>query len=607
MHKSKKTKKFVETLTKAGIIHLIIIGQIILSQPSGFASWSVEARKFHISAHGQNSCQDCHEDIADKDLHPDPGDVNRKLKDFFTMVTCLSCHDEVTDNLDEGVHGTKKVKDRKKYEYCLGCHQPHYQHRLGENQMGKFDLNRPRHEQCGACHEPRTSLPPPSDEDKACLACHCSVEPKDPKAKEKVARLCFHCHGLAGTRAQKITAKVVPLIQDREYQATPHAGVVCTTCHQDSAQFIHADQKLGDCGKCHLPHDEKVARDAHLWVTCGACHLDGIEPIRQSESKMVLWKRERKLGEPSRIHYMIREDDEAACQRCHAKGNQIGAVSMILPAKSILCMPCHAATFSVGDTITIIALIVFLAGLIMSFSVWLTGSLPGGSPVSPLYKASKLLWNAIRTIFSLKILLIIKAIFLDVLFQRRLYRQSKTRWLIHGLIFLPFVFRFSWGLVGLIASLWKPEWTPVWAMLDKNHPTTMFLFDLTGIMVLLGVSFAFIRGFRTRPNQLPGLPKQDYLALSLIVGIVVIGFVLEGIRIAMTGAPGNAQFAFVGYWISLLFSNPSGLTGVYGYIWYIHAILAGAFVAYLPFSKLFHIIMGPVVLAMNAVSERGHG
>jgi nitrate reductase gamma subunit len=48
------------------------------------------------------------------------------------------------------------------------------------------------------------------------------------------------------------------------------------------------------------------------------------------------------------------------------------------------------------------------------------------------------------------------------------------------------------------------------------------------------------------------------------------------------------------------------LTQSYGYIWYIHAILTGIFVAYLPFSRMFHIIMGPIVLAMHAVSEHEH-
>ena len=144
-------------------------------------------------------------------------------------------------------------------------------------------------------------------------------------------------------------------------------------------------------------------------------------------------------------------------------------------------------------------------------------------------------------------------------------------------------------------------------MLDKNHPITAFLFDLTGIMVISGVILALLRGLRNRSGQIATLPRQDGVALGLIAGIVVIGFILEGIRIAMTGWPGNAEYAVIGFAISRLFSDPTGLTGVYGYIWYVHAILTGAFFAYLPFSRLLHIIMAPVVLGMNAISEQGHG
>jgi len=439
------------------------------------------------------------------------------------------------------------------------------------------------------------------------MKCHGSVDPGEPQRTERIAELCFHCHGQTDTKAQEVTEKVVALINKNEYQSSPHAVVACTVCHPQSAQFSHADQTLGDCLQCHLPHEESVAHDAHTGVTCGACHLEEIKPVRDPESKNVLWDRGRQLGGPLRVHDMVRGDEEAACRRCHFRGNQVGAASMILPAKSILCMPCHAATFSAGDTTTTLALIVFLAGLVLGLSVVLSGSFPGRGDVNTFNKVIKLLVKVVRTFFSRKLLLIIKAMVLDVLLQRRLYRQSRKRWLIHSLIFLPFVFRFFWGLFALNASLWKPEWSSVWAMLDKNHPITAVLFDLTGIMVIVGVILAFIRGGLQRSSQVPGLPRQDRLALSLIAGIVVIGFVLEGIRIAMTGFPGNAEYAVIGFGISRLFSDPAGLTEVYGYVWYLHAILTGAFFAYLPFSRLLHIIMAPVVLAMNAISEQDQG
>jgi nitrate reductase gamma subunit len=122
-------------------------------------------------------------------------------------------------------------------------------------------------------------------------------------------------------------------------------------------------------------------------------------------------------------------------------------------------------------------------------------------------------------------------------------------------------------------------------------------------MIILGVVLAFIRGRVRRADQAPGQPRQDLLALALIAGIVVVGFVLEGMRIAMTGYPDGSAYAFLGYALSQVFKGASGLTGVYGYLWYVHAILTGAFVAYLPFSRLAHIITAPFVLAVNAAME----
>jgi hypothetical protein len=73
-------------------------------------------------------------------------------------------------------------------------------------------------------------------------------------------------------------------------------------------------------------------------------------------------------------------------------------------------------------------------------------------------------------------------------------------------------------------------------------------------------------------------------------------------RIALTGYPDGAGYAFLGYGIGHLFSLPRGLTEVYGFTWYIHAVLTGVFIAYIPFSRLLHVIIAPIVLPMQAVS-----
>jgi nitrate reductase gamma subunit len=68
---------------------------------------------------------------------------------------------------------------------------------------------------------------------------------------------------------------------------------------------------------------------------------------------------------------------------------------------------------------------------------------------------------------------------------------------------------------------------------------------------------------------------------------------------AMTGS--GTGLAFVGFGIAKLVSGHPGLTEAYGYGWYLHAILAGAMVAYLPFSRLRHVIFAPVLLAWEAL------
>jgi nitrate reductase gamma subunit len=567
------------------------------------ASWLIDAAKYHVSAHGQNSCLDCHSDIPEREIHPDPLHVNRSLGDFFEADNCLACHDEVFKNLEAGVHGSQNIEDRTTYEHCIDCHNPHYQARLGEGQ-GRVDSSLPLYNQCGVCHKEKTSLPEFANEDEACMTCHGSLDLQDDADKQRLSQLCFHCHGQGETQAKQITEDIKPLINIHEYQSVPHAGVACTICHPQAVSFGHGDQRQGECSQCHLPHDEKVAHDAHIAVACEACHLDGVEPVRDPDSKAILWNITYEKGESSKIHHMRIVEDENRCERCHFKGNNVGAVSMILPAKSILCMPCHAGTFSVGDPVTIIALILFLTGIVTGLLYWFSGSVDGDKNAHFITKLITIIHSLIKNIFSSRILVIIQALALDVFLQRRLFIQSFGRWLIHSLIFFPFLFRFAWGLLALVGSVWKPEWHVVWPMLNKNSPATAFLFDLTGFMIAIGVVLAFFRGRYSEKHKVSGLPRHDNLALGLIFAIIVVGFILEGMRISMTGIPPDAGYSFVGYIISRMFSSSTTLSSLYGYLWYVHAICTGIFIAYLPFSRLMHVILSPIVLSMNAI--QGH-
>ena len=85
----------------------------------------------------------------------------------------------------------------------------------------------------------------------------------------------------------------------------------------------------------------------------------------------------------------------------------------------------------------------------------------------------------------------------------------------------------------------------------------------------------------------------------------MVGFIVEGARILTTGLEfGLAAFSFVGYLVSLVLGLvPVDWGVVYGWLWYIHAGLVAALVAYLPFSKFIHVLIGPIVAAFNSALE----
>lgn len=572
-----------------GILFLLMLGSL---SGESLAGWLIEDEQFHTSVHGQLSCRECHADVFQRGRHPDPDAVNKSLSDFFNPDKCRDCHEDVMDDIDQaGSHAGMDATALGTFENCIACHDPHYQ-MSSYADVTPDDLEQAKGQKCALCHAMQSDLPKMLLEDQACMACHREPLAEDPAAATKINKVCFHCHGAQSLMNVQHHAGQ-PFINIDDYRATPHAEVSCTACHPGAAAYEHADQPVGDCTHCHVRHQEKSTHDAHILVSCEACHLWEVQPQKDLDSGRVLWNRQKDPSGFSRVHFMPKLRHDASCMRCHFNGNAIGAAAMALPAKSIICMPCHTATFSMGDITTILSLVVCVIGILGIGSVWFSGSSRSDNRNAKTQKA----------VSGGRIRRTIKALLLDGLLQRRLFRVSRKRWLLHALVFYPFMFRFVWGLIALLLSMWRPEDELVWHMIDKNHPLTAFLFDLSGLVVIVGVGSMVLRRVMSDPEKRPiGLPPTDWTAFGLLGSIILVGFILEGMRMAMTIPPAGASWAFVG---SLISHSMTGfdLTGIYGYVWYLHAILTGAFVAYLPFSRMLHMIMAPIVLAMNAAAH----
>ena len=332
---------------------VLMVTLLFIFVPRGQAGWRFDANRFASSVHGQTGCLDCHSELADIPRHPDPAKVNMKAASFFNPETCYSCHDDIEEKLADGRHGRQQVQDPLSFSDCTTCHDPH-----GE----------------GAAEElPSAAITDLSEGDLKCLKCHGKLPIGATRQVVQTHDLCFTCHTKT---AEEPTSAV--LIDREAYSHTPHAKLDCLVCHPGADAFGHDQQPLGDCRQCHTLHKESVTHDVHADVSCQACHLNAVSVLKDQRSGTITWQGTTATGAVSGLH-MMRKPECESCTRCHYEGTPVGASEMVLPAKGVFCMPCHAATVSVGDAITAISLLMFLLGTAALSSLYFSGFLQEGS------------------------------------------------------------------------------------------------------------------------------------------------------------------------------------------------------------------------------------
>jgi len=117
--------------------------------------------------------------------------------------------------------------------------------------------------------------------------------------------------------------------------------------------------------------------------------------------------------------------------------------------------------------------------------------------------------------------------------------------------------------------------------------------DAFGLVAIAGLLIAIFRRAIIRPPNLPG-SRDDVFIYSTLIVILITGYIMEGIRLAVDNPPWGA-WSFVGYQVSLLllvFSDKE-LVSIYPTLWWFHALLAFTAFATIPYTKLFHLITSP--------------
>jgi cytochrome b subunit of formate dehydrogenase len=440
-------------------------------------------------------------------------------------------------------------------------------------------------------------------EKKLCWRCHRQPNLNSNEGITTSILLCMDCHGKKEID-KKVDGKSVSLyIDERAYGKTVHRRTACVLCHQGIATSPHRTSMI-ECASCHGYHGEGPAHDPHRSVNCEACHDESKDVMKDPKTGRIVLMMVKE-GVPLKMtsHRLTDFSHPKACEKCHFTGNKLGASIRALPAKSLICIECHSASITLNDPISIIAFILFWGGIAISVSFWFKGSV--GDPSFSIHeKISYLAEKIWQVVFSRKILTLLKVFVVDVLLLRGILKESLSRWTIHSLIYLPFFLRFLIGLVLLILSHNFPMSEKFAVLLDKNYPPIAFTYDLLGLCVIMGIASATMRQFQKTSEKRP-TTGQDRIILALLGTILIVGFIAEGMRILLTDIPPSVGIpSFVGYPLSLFLGLfPVRWELVYPYAWYVHAISTGLFIIYLPFSKMFHILVSPVVLFMNSVAK----
>ncbi len=176
----------------------------------------------------------------------------------------------------------------------------------------------------------------------------------------------------------------------------------------------------------------------------------------------------------------------------------------------------------------------------------------------------------------------------------------------HGLIFYGFFI--LWIATDLVAVHYD---TPLKVFQGTTYIVVSFLADVAGIMILVGIGFAYHRRYIKKPAYLEATkPKQELFMYTMLILLVVIGYLIEGLRILGNNMPINESvWSPVGWALASLFGyfNMSDATLAYSFrtLWFLHMANTMVFIATIPYSKFSHIFLLPVASLITPPKRGG--
>jgi len=145
---------------------------------------------------------------------------------------------------------------------------------------------------------------------------------------------------------------------------------------------------------------------------------------------------------------------------------------------------------------------------------------------------------------------------------------------------------------------------------DFDTPWFAALNDTGGLMVFVGTLMALYRRHFDKPKSLPqdsfkgrGNLFGDSGLLLIILLLIIGGYFAEAGRLVLQ-QPATAQYSWVGYPLSKLFS-PEFWSSSERILWWSHGVLSLFAIALIPNTKIFHTIASTFNIAVTDRDQRG--
>lgn len=227
-----------------------------------------------------------------------------------------------------------------------------------------------------------------------------------------------------------------------------------------------------------------------------------------------------------------------------------------------------------------LSMAVFSVGIGVRGRLWLRGRLwpllPGGSPVAHF-------WGFV----------------VNTLVQPRMRAAATGR--AHMAIFWGFLVLFvGTNLVALEHD------TPLSFLHGAFYLVFSLAMDLCGLVLIAGVWVASVRRYRARGDADRVRGYGPALAQLALLGVT--GFAVEGLRISLLGSywfDWSPVGAVVAVGFDMLALDDAALGRWHRFAWWLHAVSALVFIAYLPFGRLLHTVTAP--LQTLVADQKGSG